>query len=198
MNRENTTSITRIASEETHALTVPSSGAQMILYRLASSSDHHAHADGDIDVVSSSRHDVSAESASHDSLFALPVDSTYPLTGASPQRFVPYAYDPRSDLALAPGSEKAEDEDDWLFSSDLGGRGRSCALSWRGIVNIGTVAFIFGTIFAFFICYPVISFYLDESRVRDVSQVGYIPPANTSTSAVAATAATAAAMALEA
>jgi hypothetical protein len=157
-------SFTRMASEETYALSTPFSSlgpgqrGSMILYRLASE-------EGELPTPPTlpiNRHNRdSIMSSSGDSIVSLSSDSKYP-QGYNPQRggLVPYAYDPEIDEKEPP------DEVDMLHEPN--DRERRQVFAWRGIVNVGALFLLIGGLLSLFIFYPVWISLRDDQRNKAI------------------------------
>lgn len=155
--------VTRIPSEESRALSMPSpfssnstgSRGSMILYRRAEASEDvllppsmpHAHRN-------------STFSISGDSFVSLSSDSKYPAGMATQERgLIAYAYDPTVD------DDTPMDEEDLLHNpseKDVTIRGRS--RSWRGFKNLAALGILIGALLSLFVVYPIIDFFRHDRR----------------------------------
>lgn len=151
------THFTRIASEESQALSSPYSSlnpmqrGSMVLYRLATDDNEMLMPPRNLQPRDS------VASSSGDSIFSLSSDSKYPsglAAGRGP--FVPYAYDPDLDM-----KDEGEDDDDFL--ADRPER-RLLFCSIRGLLNVGVLILLIGALLALFVCYPVLEFFHNSSR----------------------------------
>ena len=152
------THFTRIASEESQALSSPYSTlnpmqrGSMVLYRLATDDNEMLMPPRSLPAARDS-----VASSSGDSIFSLSSDSKYPsglAAGRGP--FVPYAFDPDLDM-------KDEDGDEDFLHPDRPER-RIFFCSLRGLLNVGVLILLIGALLALFVCYPVLEFYRNNSR----------------------------------
>ena len=147
----------RIASEESQALTSfanlhPGQRGSMVLYRLAGD-DHGEYL---LPPKALANRD-SVASSSGDSIFSLSSDSKYPSGMPSRGAFVPYAYDPDTDL------KDEGDEEDPLHTGDPDDkRGTFCSI--RGFLNVGVLVILILALLTLFVCYPVLNFYTNLPR----------------------------------
>ncbi|KIP01971.1 glycoside hydrolase family 16 protein [Phlebiopsis gigantea 11061_1 CR5-6] len=127
----------------------------MVLYRLAAD-DHQEHSEYLLPPkVLANR--VSVASSSGDSIFSLSSDSKYPSGVISRGGFVPYAYDPDSDL------KDETDEEDQLHTGDPDEK-KVILCSLRGILNVGVLVILIAALLTLFVCYPVLTFYRNLPR----------------------------------
>ena len=120
----------------------------MILYRLATVDDHGVLLPPNS--LSPDQRD-SFFSTSGESIWSLSSDSKYP-SGPPTMRggLVPYVYDPSVD-------DQAADEEDLLHEPDSIDK-PSPIFATRGVLNIGVLILLIGTLLALFIAYPVITY----------------------------------------
>ncbi|KAJ3552544.1 hypothetical protein NM688_g4097 [Phlebia brevispora] len=151
------THFTRVASEESQALTSPfatlnpSQRGSMVLYRLAVDDDDLLLPPKTLQPRDS------VASSSGDSIFSLSSDSKYPSgMAAARSGFVPYAYDPDLDT-------KEDGDDDDSFNSGEDDH-PICSCSIRGFLNIGVLVILIAALLTLFVCYPVLTFYRNNAR----------------------------------
>ena len=132
----------------------------MILYRLAAVDDMSA-----LHPPRGTWHNRnSMASTSDQSVFSLSSDSKYPSGLFSHSRgLVPYAYDPDTD--------NLPEEDDYLHEPDIKDKNEGVGVwSSRGWLNIGALALLVVSLLSLFICYPVVSYYQENSRSQLTSE----------------------------
>lgn len=148
--------IQRVASEEAHTLADSRAGS-MILYRLAS--EDTAAALPSPPPLREHRASIASDSGS--SVMSLSYDSKYPAgsTASTLRGFIPYAYDPDLDE-----KDAGPEEDDHLYEPEFGRDAKWWKLvGWRGIFNIAMLFAVVGSLLALFVCYPVVSFYHNDT-----------------------------------
>ena len=150
----------RLASEDATILSnaQPGQRGSMILYRLAAVDDMSA-----LHPPRNTWHNRnSIASTSDQSVFSLSSDSKYPSGLFSHSRgLVPYAYDPDTD--------NLPEEDDYLHEPELKDKNEGVGfLSSRGWLNIGALALLVVALLSLFICYPVVSYYQQNSRNQEL------------------------------
>ena len=149
-------SIQRVASEEAHTLADSRSGS-MILYRLAS--EDTAAALPSPPPLHEPRASISSDAGS--SIMSLSYDSKYPAgsTASTLRGFVPYAYDPDLDE-----KDAGPEDDDYLYEPEFGRDAKWWRLiGWRGVFNIAMLFAVIGSLLTLFVCYPVFSFYHNDT-----------------------------------
>ena len=125
----------------------------MVLYRLASDDNEMLMPPKTLQARDS------VASSSGDSIFSLSSDSKYPSGAVGPRGgFIPYAYDPDMDM------KDEGDDEDFLHQGDYPDDRRMCFCSVRGFLNVGVLILLICALLALFVCYPVLSFYRNNSR----------------------------------
>lgn len=134
----------RIPSEESQALTSHRSSltpnrTSMLLYRLADADEQPT--------PSSLRHSIISNSG--DSVFNVSYDSKYPSGAHTPQKLVPYPFDPSLHI------DTPEDDDALHDPSDNTPLPASSGIAIRGFLNIGVLILVILGLLCLFIFYPV-------------------------------------------
>lgn len=126
----------------------------MVLYRLAD--EHPEHSEFLLPPKVLANRD-SVASSSGDSIFSLSSDSKYPSGMLSRGGFVPYAYDPDTDL------KDEGEEEDLLHTGDPDEK-KLAFCSLRGVLNVGVLVILIAALLTLFVCYPVLTFYRNLPR----------------------------------